>query len=396
MRTKQRLEDFLSTAELDALFRPTAEAQGLPGCVYTDPDFLALERETLFRNTWVGVATASEIPDPGDAVPVNLAGYPLLVVRDEAGVIRCFYNICRHRGAALVREKCHMRGAIRCPWHGWTYRLDGTLRGTPLLGGIGIHEASEFDKTGLDLVSVTVAQWFDIVFVNLSGTAPPLETHLRPFVAQDEFDFTRLHQAGNWEMHYPGNWKLAIESGIEDYHFPFVHGQLSQGDKQAEVPHAETIGDDFFYLSEEASVWARGRARPDLPQLPLMTGLIGRDAQSLSFTCLFPTTVMYRAVDGAYVAFWLPEGHELTRMRFFHYFVDEGASAREYAATRADLIEQSQHTLGQDKAIIGTVQQGAHVRDRLGIRPRFSPFWESTVHNFQKRVIEKIREVPKR
>ena len=78
-------------------------------------------------------------------------------------------------------------------------------------------------------------------------------------------------------------------------------------------------------------------------------------------------------------------------MRFFHYFVDEGATAPEFQATREELIKQSQDTLSQDKSIIGTVQQGARVRDRLSIKTRFSPFWEVTVHNFQKRVVECIR-----
>ena len=237
--TKARIEDFVSGAELEALFRPTGEAHGLPGRVYTDPGFLALEQGTLFLNTWVGVATASEIPNPGDALPVDLAGHPLFLVRDETGQIRCFYNICRHRGAAPIRDKCQLRGSIRCPWHGWTYHLDGTLRGTPQLGGIGIHEAKNFDKTNIALASARVEQWFDILFVNLDGKARPLAEHMKPFLDQDDYDFTRLHQNGSWEMFYPGNWKLAMESAIEDYHFPFVHGQLSHGDKQAEVSHAE-------------------------------------------------------------------------------------------------------------------------------------------------------------
>ncbi len=118
--TMTTIDELLSPAELEALHQPTASAHGLPGQAYSDPSFFALEQQTLFRNTWVGVATASEVSRPGDTVPVDLAGWPLLLVRDQTGEVRCFNNICRHRGAALVREKVKLRGSIRCPWHGWT------------------------------------------------------------------------------------------------------------------------------------------------------------------------------------------------------------------------------------------------------------------------------------
>ena len=112
------ISEFLSPQELEELNRPSSSALGLPGRVYSDPDFLELERRTLFRHGWVAVAVASEIPEPGDVLPVDVAGSPLALARDRDGNINCFHNVCRHRGAAVVTEPASKRAVLRCPWHG--------------------------------------------------------------------------------------------------------------------------------------------------------------------------------------------------------------------------------------------------------------------------------------
>ena len=213
-----RVVDLLGQEAIDALYRPTAEAWGLPGRAYHSAEFLELERETLFSRSWTAAAMASQIPGPGDVLPVDVAGWPLVFARDREGMVRCFHNICRHRGAAVVPAVASDQHALRCPWHAWTYALDGSLSGTPEFGGVGCHETEGFDRASSGLIPVRVAQWFDFLFVNLDGSAPPLDEFLAPLRERfGSLEFSRLKPADDWTSSYPGNWKIAVEGAIEDY-----------------------------------------------------------------------------------------------------------------------------------------------------------------------------------
>src|SRR5579863_6590582 len=120
-----RIETILSPAAIAALKRPTAKASGLPSPAYTSGDFLALENELLFASTWVYAGRADEIPGPGDGRPITIAGQPLILMRNRACEINAFHNVCSHRNALLLRQPCSGRAAIACPYHAWTYDLDG-------------------------------------------------------------------------------------------------------------------------------------------------------------------------------------------------------------------------------------------------------------------------------
>ena len=126
-----------TSRRLSAVLGATAEASGLPNDVYTNDEFFAHERDTLFAGTWTCVGRGSDAPNPGDVCPVNLMGLPLVMVRGNDGQLRVFHNVCSHRGNRLVAEPCRVTGVIRCPYHSWTYELDGKLRGTPHIGGVG-------------------------------------------------------------------------------------------------------------------------------------------------------------------------------------------------------------------------------------------------------------------
>src|SRR5579859_3142695 len=117
-----------------ALARPLAEAEGLPGYYYGG-EFFAVEQRLLFPRGWAAIAVGARIPSTGDMLPVDLAGWPLLLVRQADGGIMAFHNMCRHRALLLVPEPCAGERSIRCPWHAWRYALDGALQATPEIGG---------------------------------------------------------------------------------------------------------------------------------------------------------------------------------------------------------------------------------------------------------------------
>jgi len=121
--------------ELSFVMQSVEQARGLPNQHYTNQEVYEEEREVLLFGNWAGIGLGSDIPNPGDVAPVDFAGFPLLIVRDHNQKVKVFQNTCRHRGMILVEEKCNLRGTIRCPYHSWSYNLDGTLRATPHVGG---------------------------------------------------------------------------------------------------------------------------------------------------------------------------------------------------------------------------------------------------------------------
>ena len=392
MKSNESPSVWLSGDERERLERPVGESWGLPGRAYTDPGFLDLERRTLFRNTWVAAGVASALPDPGDVQPVDIAGWPLVLVRNRAGEINAFHNICRHRNTAVVSTAARRLPALRCPWHGWTYDLDGSLRGTPEFDGIGRHETAGLQRKRLSLVPVRTAQWFDIVFVNIDGRAPSLETHLAEFLRRFEgVRFDALQRANSWTTAYPCNWKLTVESGLESYHLPFLHPLTIGGSWRGEQSKMETDDIAYFCCGEVSrSQWAEGRGASDLPQLPSIPGLQGDDACSLFFLNLFPSAVIGMVPDSLYLGIWLPDGHAHTTLSFHHYFAGEGATAERYQPTRDNIIASLHEVFAQDVPVLQAAQIRAASRDELGIRPHFSPFWETLVHGFQKNVVRHI------
>ena len=220
------VEDLLSRADLEALDRETGEAIGLPACAY-GPDFYALEQQKLFPRLWCAVAFASDIPDLGDARPVELAGWPLLVVRDADGDVRVFHNVCRHRSNRVVDAPGKGLKRLVCPWHSWTYDLDGRLLATPRIGGEQRNEDTAFNKTDVHLKEVRSALWLDYVMVNIDGNALAFDKHIAPLVALlASYDFDDIQVGTAWSTDFEGNWKLTVEGGIEDYHLPVIHSEL--------------------------------------------------------------------------------------------------------------------------------------------------------------------------
>ena len=121
--------------------------RGLPNRYYDNrPDFV-VERQKIFEPMWACVGFASDVPEPGDVCPFEFMELPLLLVRDNGGELRVFHNVCRHRGHVLVTERGQTGHSLRCPYHSWTYALDGTLLRTPHIGGSGVHHTSGFDRS---------------------------------------------------------------------------------------------------------------------------------------------------------------------------------------------------------------------------------------------------------
>src|SRR5689334_5865015 len=152
--------------------RPLASARTIPNTWYTSPEVAAAERRAVFGSTWQMVGRAEQVAAPGSYLTADVAGEPIAVVRGDDGVLRAFFNVCRHRAAPILNEPCGTTTRLRCRYHGWTYDLAGKLRGTPEFDGV-----AEFRKEDNGLVPVAVAAWGPFVWVHLDSPAEPLDQY---------------------------------------------------------------------------------------------------------------------------------------------------------------------------------------------------------------------------
>ena len=167
-------------AILQRIDQPIARATGLPNATYTSNDAFIDDRDRVIGSNWACIGFVDQLPEPNFALPVNFMDLPLLITRDSDSRFRIFHNVCSHRGFKLADKPCSNNGALRCPYHSWTYALDGTLRATPNLGGYGEHDHPDFDRSVNGLKEIRSRIWLNAIFINLSGKACLLYTSPSP------------------------------------------------------------------------------------------------------------------------------------------------------------------------------------------------------------------------
>ena len=160
-------------SDLSATLKPIGQARGLPNEHYIDDAVFDEEKKVVLFDNWVGIGISSDVPNLGDVFPVEFAGMPLLVVRESDNSVSVYQNTCRHRGMILIEKAGNVRGTIRCPYHSWCYGLDGKLRSTPHAGGPGRNLYKSLDRKQLGLIKINSYVFREVVFVNISGNAPP-------------------------------------------------------------------------------------------------------------------------------------------------------------------------------------------------------------------------------
>lgn len=389
-----KLSDFVTAEQLAALHRPTALAEGLPASVYTE-EFYRLENETLFAKTWSAVAVNGDIPEPGDVLPVMLAEWPLLLVRDRDRQVKAFLNICRHRKMRVVTAPGKGMRTLNCPWHCWTYGLDGRLLSTPNIAGLHAHEDARIDRESLGLKPVRVALWNDLILVNVSGDAPPFEEHRKSIddLLRD-YDLNGLSYGGKHEGRYEGNWKVAVEGGMEEYHLPWGHPQTMVGvvDAHDEQMMHDTVFTNTYYVPKFKSDGQHVQqfAPVNLPSLRQRwtDGRLSPD--SLYIINIFPTVIVGVNADHVLYALFMPDGPKHSRI-VFHYYFHPASAAPEHAAKRQATVDAWGDIMPQDEEYVRYVQLNMQPAEAAGVRGRFSEFWEGAVHHFQKMVVETVR-----
>src|SRR5262245_40197927 len=200
--------------------RPLERAATIPNTWYSNPDIYELERQAVFGDTWQIIGRADQVREPGSFFTMELAGEPILVIRDDQGALGAFYNVCRHRAAQVINEAEGKVTKLRCRYHGWTYDLSGRLRGSPEFDG-----AADLRREDNGLMPITIEQWGPLVGVHLGQPNISLQDYLSPLPQRTAgLGLDRLRFAGRRDYKLACNWKVFVDNYLDGgYHINTVH-----------------------------------------------------------------------------------------------------------------------------------------------------------------------------
>ena len=377
------MNDFVLTKEaVDQINQEIGNATGLPNYAYTSDAYFELEQQTLFKDTWVCIGNACTLSQPGSVKPVIFLGSPLLMVRDTSHQIRVFHNVCSHRGNELVWESGLCDGVIRCPYHGWAYGLNGELRATPHIGGIGQHDIDAFDKNNYGLREARSQVWMDLVFTNLSGVAPPFDEFIAPLQQRIDTlasakELEKLEPAatyGSLTIRFNGNWKLDVENNLESYHLPWVHPELNRISRIED--HYCFFGGDVF--AGQGSK-AYEHAQKNQPSFPTFDDW---PAKVSEYPTLFPNVFLGLHCDHYWTRIVEPVAKDQTLDHFQLYYLGDAAVTERYEGARKCRFEAWVKVFNEDVGVIEGMQRG---RQSLAFKGGiYSPVMDEPSHYFAK------------
>lgn len=325
----------------------------------TRPDYLSdevyeLERQRIFHGGWMLAARADRL-QPGNRTVVELAGESVLLTRDLDGALHALANVCRHRGARLCDQHSDTgQGSLMCPYHAWTYALDGRLIATPHL------DDTEVDKATLPLWGYHVREWQGFVFVSVAADPPPFEqwmsTHCAELMALERYRFGDLQVAVTTSCDIQANWKIVVENYQECLHCTRVHPELVEL-----VPLYRTGWVTDHSRDDGGVALARGHSMAAAATtLPLLPGIGGIDAQSYYGGTIFPNGFIDVTGTCAIVSTLFPKGPNLTTMTMEFMFAPATIAAAGFDPT--PVVEFNELVAAQDNVVCERVHQGVSSR----------------------------------
>ncbi len=342
---------------------PLDRAFTIPASWYIDDRIAELERQTVFGRSWQAVARADQVQQPGQFVTAELAGEPIVVVRGGDHQLRAFYNVCRHHAAAVVTEEEGSANILRCPYHGWTYGLDGSLKGAPEFDGV-----CSFDRSQNGLVPVKVETWEQFVFVNLDPQASPLADFLGGLaqrVAPLNLASVQFFERRSYSLHC--NWKVFVDNYLDGgYHVPHLHKALNS---VLEYKHYTIENEDRYCLQSSPMVVS------NVDDATSAT----RTGDRAWYFWQYPNFMINLYAGYMDTNLVLPDGVDRCTVIFDFYFDDVSDTAVE---RNRQSILVGERVNDEDVGICESVQRGLHSRaygaGRLSLRR------EAGVHLFHR------------
>ncbi len=347
---------------------PLDQAWTIPAPWYTDQRIYELELQTVFGRSWQMVGRLDQVSEPGQYLTTGIAHEAVVIVRGGDNILRAFFNVCRHHAAAVMTEPQGQANQLRCPYHGWTYSLEGELKGTPDFSGV-----CNFERSANSLVPIQIGIWENWVFVRLEGgdtgvsrvidQAQDARATLEDFLGADLISQTRLlnlktlHWLERRHYAFDCNWKVFVDNYLDGgYHVPHLHKGL---DSVLDYSKYTIENGERFCL--QWSPMVNEGAEPE-------TGAVRKGERALYYW-IYPNFMInwYRGAMDTNIV--IPLGVDKTEVIFDFYFPDVSAAAAE--RNRAS-IEVGQRIQDEDVAICKSVQRGlssrAYNAGRLSVR----------------------------
>jgi phenylpropionate dioxygenase-like ring-hydroxylating dioxygenase large terminal subunit len=336
----------------------------LPGPDYHAADVYALERERIFARSWVCVARASDLPEVGDFLTVEVADEPLFVIRGADGALRAFANTCRHRGTQLLDGQGRVR-AITCPYHAWTYALDGQLKGSP-----NVRAEDGIDRDAIHLWSVPLEEFDGFVFVTLDQGSQPLVDQLGSLedspLALARYRVGDLVVGAHREYEVAANWKIVVENYHECLHCPTVHPELV---KIVPLYRSGEVEEDGQLLGNSMGEGLTSFTATGVSSLPPLPGLDETDVHTFYGVYVFPNLILNYHSESVNAVRLHPTGPDSTLVVSEFLFARESATAPGFDPS--EFVDFRDLVANQDWSVCEAVQRG--VRSRFytqGIYPR--------------------------
>ena len=385
--------NIIDKKKLDVVNNSIEKAHGLPNECYTSKDYTLIERKKLFEDKWIVAGVASSIPEIGDVKPIDILGMPILILRNKQNKIKVFHNVCSHRGVKLVSKSGKINSLIRCPYHSWSYSLDGKLMATPHIGGMNKHSAEGFDKSKSNLKEIRSYIWLDLIMININQNEMSFEEYIKPLSDRwEKFwpikDRELIHHSndfGYFKLNAKCNWKFAIENYCESYHLPWVHPGLNSYSKIEDHYHIQGLPNRF--AGQGTVVYnPQFKGKEKLPSFPNWP----KDKENIAeYVALFPN-VMLGIHKDHYYAYWIePISHEFTLEHMELYYVGEqAAQANKFKSLRKQNHKQWEDIQREDVDIIQGMQTGRNSPSYNG--GNFSPVMDNPTHHFHKWVAQNL------
>jgi len=349
---------------------PIEEAFTIPAAWYLDQRIQELERERVFGGNWIAAGRADQAAGSGQFFTVEIAEEPLVVVRGADGELRAFFNVCRHHAAAVANASCGTVQHLRCPYHGWTYGLDGTLKGTPEFAGV-----CGFDRAANGLVPVRVSTWEQFVFVTLNGAAPALHEFLGDLpekIAPLSLGAMQFVERRCYTL--ACNWKVYVDNYLDGgYHVPHLHKGLN------------SVLDYKEYTIENGKQYSL-QSSPMVSSQQDAAVSATRTGDRAYYYWIYPNFMVniYEGVMDTNLV--LPLGPDKCLVQFDFYFSDVSEARKQY---NMDSIAVSDRVQDEDVAICESVQRG--LRSRAYNAGRLSVRRESGEHLFHRLLAGDLR-----
>jgi len=359
---------------------PLLEADTMPTECYTSSDFYNLEIKKIFHKVWNFVGRADLVPETGNYYAFDFADVPILIVRGDDNKIRAFANSCRHRGAKIASGEGNCN-AFSCPYHGWTYSLDGHLKAATYM-----DRTKGFNKSDYGLVPLRLEQWGGFLFVCFDNNAEPLEHFLGDLPElMRPYDLDRLTCTRRQEYSLQCNWKIYIENAMESYHVPWVHNKTLQKQKRDHNPPILPINGEYSGLLTRHK--GSRALLPGMEGFPYIPTLTGDSAEGTYYILINPSTMLGCTFD---TVWWLelhPEGPEQTKLIVGSCFHETTTARDDFEHIVQNYYKRLNISIAEDNEISELQQAG--LRSPFAQPGRFS-YMEPLVHVIDNWVLDRV------